>query len=241
MPSWPSSAMQPVDEAARRLARGVHHHDPAGVDHRGHRRDAAFGLGLAQVHQFQRTLQDVGVRILLEGHQHVGLFDHRCAQVVVRVEFGADHHLRPDDGAHALQQVALAVVVAVGDHRAVQAEQHHVHRQRGAQVGQQLVAQRLVGGARGGAAGLRGGDHAFQQRPARRPCRAAAPPTAGRRRSSCGRGAGRPCSSRAPGTSQPGGHRREGVGLGGQGGGEDAHGCAFVRGFADAAATAWPA
>ena len=148
--------------------------------------------------QFERALQDVGVRILLEGHQHVGLFDHRRAQVVVRVELGADHHLRPDDGAHALQQVALAVVVAVGDHRAVQAEQHHVHRQRGA-AGRPAV--RRAASRRRRAWWCRWAARRRPRLPAASspaPCHAAAPPTAGRRRSSCGPGAGRPCSSRAP-------------------------------------------
>ena len=161
------------------------------------RRDAAFVLGDAQVHQFQRAFQDVGVRVLLEGHQHVGVVHHRLAQVVVRVELGADHHLGPDDGAHALQQVAFAVVVAVGHHRAVQAEQHHVHRQA-RPAGRPAVLRAAPRRRRAW----------WCRWAARRPpclrsasspaaCRAAARPTAGRRRSSCTRGDRRPSSSRA--------------------------------------------
>ena len=66
----------------------------------------------------------------------------------VRIERAADHHVRPDDLAHALEKVALAIVIAVGDHRAVHPEQHHVDRQRGTQIRQQRIPQPLKGRAR---------------------------------------------------------------------------------------------
>ncbi len=91
------------------------------------------------------------------------LLHHRRCQVHVRVELGAHDHLGPHHGAHPGQHVAFAVVVALRHHRAVQAQQHHVHRQRAAQVGQQLVTQLLVGFARDGAAGLGARDHALDQ------------------------------------------------------------------------------
>ena len=157
---------QAVDVRAGRLARGVHRDDHLAVDHRGDRPDAAFDLRRAEIDQLERALEDVGVRIFLVGDQQVGALDHRRREVVVRIELGADDDLRADDGAHALQQVAFAIVVAVGDHRAVQAEQHHVDRQRRAQVGEQLVAQRFLGGARRRAARLGAGDHALDELPA---------------------------------------------------------------------------
>ena len=70
-----------------------------------------------------------------------------------------------DDLARAAQQVALAIVVAVGHHRAVQAEQRHVHGAGVAQVLQQLVAQRFIGVASGDAGRHGGGGQAFDQRP----------------------------------------------------------------------------
>ena len=87
--------------------------------------------------------------------------------MAVWIEFGTHRHVGADQGAHVLQQISFAVVIAIGDHSAVQAKQHHVHGQGCLQVGQQLVPQPLVGVARGDAAGLRGGDHALDQCPAR--------------------------------------------------------------------------
>ena len=55
-------------------------------------------------------------------------------EVAVRIELGGDQHTLADDRAHALQQIALAIVVALRDHRAVQAEDHRVDGQRGAQA-----------------------------------------------------------------------------------------------------------
>jgi hypothetical protein len=47
----------------------------------------------------------------------------------------------PDERPHAREQVAVAVVISVGDHRPVEAEQDHVDREGPLQVGEQLVAQ----------------------------------------------------------------------------------------------------
>jgi hypothetical protein len=133
--------LDPVDERTRRIARGVHRDQHLAVDGRTDQLDLAFDLRRAQVDQLVGALEDVGVRVLLERDQQVGVGQHRRRQVVVRIELGADHRLRADQRAHAGQQVALAVVVPVGDHRAVQAEHDHVDRQRRAQVAKQLVAQ----------------------------------------------------------------------------------------------------
>ncbi len=198
--------------------------DHLAVDHGSHGADLALHLGRAQVDQFQGALQHVGVRVFLEGDQHVGVLDHLRCQVAVRIKFRADHHLGPDDGAHALQQVAFAVIVAIGHHRAVQAEQHHVHGQRRAQVGQQFLAQGFVGMARGRAAGLRAGHHAFAQLPAAfLAAQPGGPQWAREERHLVGMLAGREVAAVLEGR-EAGGHRPEGIGFGGEGGTEDTHG-----------------
>ena len=61
------------------------------------------------------------------------------------VEFGANHNAGPNNGAHAGDEIAFAVVVTLSDHAAVKVERHDVHRPGGAQAIEQLVAQRFVG------------------------------------------------------------------------------------------------
>ena len=77
----------------------------------------------------------------------------------MRVELHADDAARADDRAHALDHVAFDVVVAVRDHRAVQAEQHAVQRQRGTHLAQDFVAHEFIVRAVGGA-GRAGGEAA---------------------------------------------------------------------------------
>ena len=72
----------------------------------------------------------------------------------MQVELGADRHLRPDDGADAGEQVAFGVVVALGDHGAVQVDQHGIDRQRLPQVVQDLVAEGFVDVPQGRGRGL---------------------------------------------------------------------------------------
>ena len=216
--------LETVDERAGRFARGVHRGDHLAVDHRRHRANPLLDDRRAQVDQLERALQHVGVRILLVGDQQVGALDHRRREVAVRVELGADDDAGADDGAHLLQQVALAVVVAVGDHRAVQAEQDHVDRQRGAQVGEQLLAQRLVAGARRRAARLRAGRQALDDVPALGlAAQPQGPERPGEIEHLVGMGAGRVVAAVAE-RRHAGGHGREGVGFGGDAAGENAHG-----------------
>ena len=120
----------------------------------------------------------MSVGVFLVADDEVGGFHHGRGQVAVRIQLRADHRVRADDLARAAQQIAFAIVVAVGHHRAVQAEQRHVHGAGVAQVLQQFVAQRFIGVARGDAGRHGGGGQAFDQRPvlplalARRPQRA---------------------------------------------------------------------
>ena len=142
----------------------------------------------------------------------------------MRVELGADHDVAADDGAHPLQQVALAVVVAVGDHRAVQAEQHHVDRQRRAQIGKQLLAQRLVASACRRAARLSAGNQAFDQVPARRlAAQARRPQRPGEIEHVVRVSAGWVVAAVAE-RGHSGRHRCEGIGFGGDAAAEHAHG-----------------
>ncbi|MNV75031.1 hypothetical protein D3C71_1682930 [compost metagenome] len=156
----------------------------------------------------------------------------------MRIQFGAHGHIRADQLAHAAQDVAFAIVIAIGDHGAVQAQQHHVHRQRGAQIRQQFIAQGLVGGARGDAARLRRCHQPFGQRP---PRFAALQARHIKRRAGEADGIGmrarRVIVALLKGR-KTGGHGREGVGLGAQAGAEDLHGCAPGQAGASAAAHA---
>ena len=51
-------------------------------------------------------------------------------EMAMRVELDADHAFGPDDRPGAFDDVAFDVVVAIGHHGAVQAEQQPVDRQR---------------------------------------------------------------------------------------------------------------
>jgi hypothetical protein len=122
------------------------------------------GIG-RQCDQLTCALDNVGVRIFLERDQEICVAHHLGAQMIMRIELRADHDVAADDLAHPAQQIALAVVVTVGDHRAVQAEQHHLYGQRALEIVEQFVAQALVDGAGGDAAGLRTGHKPLDQRP----------------------------------------------------------------------------
>jgi hypothetical protein len=89
---------------------------------------------------------DVGVRKFLVADHDVAVAHALQRHVAVRIVLDADHALGADDRARPLQQIAFDVVVAVRDHRAVQAEQHAVERQRRAQLRQHFVAHELVVG-----------------------------------------------------------------------------------------------
>ena len=67
-------------------------------------------------------LGHVDVRIGAVGDQRVGALEHRARHVRVQVEARDDRHARADGLAHAAQDLALAVVVGLHHHRAVQVE-----------------------------------------------------------------------------------------------------------------------
>src|SRR3954453_11434831 len=93
--------------------------------------------------------------------------------MAVGVEFDADHSLRTYERTHALEEVALAVVIPMSHHRAVQIEKTAVDRQRRLELPEDFVAHALVGITRGGTAGLCGVTGAFDQLEPVAPCRRA--------------------------------------------------------------------
>src|SRR5215813_8887620 len=74
----------------------------------------------------------------------------------MRIELDTDHGLWPHQRAHALDDVAFDVVVAMGHHGAVQAEEYAIDWQRRLELAQDLVAHELVVGTVGGAGGAGG-------------------------------------------------------------------------------------
>jgi hypothetical protein len=212
-----------LDVALHRLGGGVVAADHAAVEH-GHARAGAAGGGVGDERvELLGALAEVDVRVVLEAHERGGVGDHGVAEVAVRVELGADGRGGADDRAHAGEQVALAVVVAVGDHRAVEAEQDHVDGHGAGEVGEQLVAQGLVGGAHGRAGGLGERGEALEQLVA---ARAREPAEHRERGGEQLRVVGDAAAHEVAGgeAARAGGDRRERVGLGGEAGGEHPHG-----------------
>ena len=152
-----------VDEGAHQRQRGGIGADLPAVVHRHDRFDLLADRAQHQGQQVLGALDHVGVREFLVEDDDVGQLHALQRQVAVRVELDADHAVRADDGARALDHVALGVVVAVRHHRAVQAQQHAIERQRGLELGQDLVAHELVVGAVGGAGGAGGEAAALDQ------------------------------------------------------------------------------
>ena len=128
--------LQLVDEAAHRLARGVEDADHAAVPGRHHRPGAALDGAFHHGEQVVGALGHVDMRVFLEQHQGGRRRAASVADVAMQVELDADRHVRTDDLADMGQEVAFAVVVALGHHGAVHGQEHAVDRQGGLQVGQ---------------------------------------------------------------------------------------------------------
>jgi hypothetical protein len=134
-PFLPSIA-QLVDEAAHRLARGVEHADQLAVPGRHDGFGAAFDGAFHHGEEIVGALRHVDMRIFLEQHQRGGVAQGAFADVAMQVELDAHRHVGSDDLAHMGQQVAFAVVIALGHHGAVHGEQHAIDRHRRLEVGQ---------------------------------------------------------------------------------------------------------
>ena len=93
------------------------------------------------------AIDEVGMREFLEVDEEIRGCKALRRQVAVRVELGANEHIRSDDIAHAGEEIALGILVAVGDHGAVQTKHDSIDRKCCAQLVEDLVAQALIGQA----------------------------------------------------------------------------------------------
>ena len=159
----PFERRHPVDESTDRLAAGHEAVDHPAVPDRHGRPDLAPSGRQQQGHQLLGPLDEVGVRKFLVADEDVGRGQHRPGHVAVRIEGGTDRRLGAGERADAGEQVAFAVVIAMRDHRAVQAEGDRIHRQRLGELAQDLVAEALVGSSAGGSRRRRAGDRALDQ------------------------------------------------------------------------------
>src|SRR6266851_6640439 len=144
--------------------------------------------------------------------------------MAMRVELDADHRLGPDQRPHALDDVAFDVVIAMRYHGAVQAEKDAVDRQRRLELLQYLVAHELVIGAVGRSRRTRRKAAALYQGEILR--LGAVAGDVERRRAHQRRLVGMLAGAQEDAFLigfDAGRQRREGVGLGGDGGGEQAH------------------
>src|SRR5206468_11596872 len=110
----------PVDIAAQRLFGG-----PKGADHAavmdGHGRSRfSFGRICKQGEELMGAIEDVDMRIFLIGDERSGVAQHGIRYVAVKVELGSDRCALAYDRANPLEEVTLAIVIALGSHRAMQ-------------------------------------------------------------------------------------------------------------------------
>ena len=90
-------------------------------------------------------LGTVDVRVGAVADEAVGRLHHLRRDVGVVVEADGDRHVRADGGAHAAQQLALAVLERLADHGAVQVEVDGIDGQRLGEAADELAGDALVG------------------------------------------------------------------------------------------------
>ena len=189
----------------------AHQRQPPGLRHWP---QPAFQRAPDERHRVARALGVIGVRVLEAADRERGIGEHRRADVGVQVEQDGDRHRRSDAPANGAEQIALHVVAAFGDLRAVHEQEHRVDRHRAFEIGQDLVAERGVVAhvERGARARVR-----EQAGPHRHAGFAAQPhevAVAERVERRCGVGGGRARPVRLAGEAFGArGNRREGVGL----------------------------
>ncbi len=86
------------------------------------RLDVTFQGIERKVNHMLAALIKIRVRKFEERRENIEVFDTLRRQVTMRIEFAGNQNIRPDNGAHALQKITLAIVIALGDHGAMQAE-----------------------------------------------------------------------------------------------------------------------
>ena len=143
-----------IDQAAERLIWREIETDHAAVKEGHCRPGFPFGRVGDDIEQIGGAICDIGVRVLLIEDNGIGRVDHRLGHIAVKVELDADLDIRPDNPAYALDDVGLAVVVAVGHHGAVQAKQDDVDGQCLLQTFEEFISEAFVSGAGCYASGL---------------------------------------------------------------------------------------
>ena len=98
----------------------------------------------AHVEEFVGSIRWVDVRVFLERDDDVGACHQGAADAAVQVQFYTDHSLRTHQLADLGCQVPLAVVVTLGNHRTMLAEQHQIDRHGRLQIGENLASKSLV-------------------------------------------------------------------------------------------------
>ena len=206
-----------VHEAPQRLAGGGEEPDHAAIEGRDDRLHLALGGIGEDREEVEHPVHDVDVGVLLVADQRRRLLDHPIRHVRVEIELRSHGNLGTNQLAHAGQDVALAVVAAVGHHGAVEHQQHAVHGQGCLQIREKLVAQLLVEGLRRRPRRLREGEEPLRHLPS-----ALTPQLAQQRAGAPDRRRILLARIRAVNQHQvlphvrPRRHRGEGVGLGGQ-------------------------
>ena len=138
----------------------------AAIEHRHHGLDFAPCRAQREIDEILGAGEEIGVRKLLEQHDEVAGRDALFGKVAVQVVFRANHCLRADDLPRPGQQVALAILIAIGNHGPVQAEQSDIDGQGGPELVQDFIAQAFERRARDEAGGLGPGAGALDQREA---------------------------------------------------------------------------
>ncbi len=135
----------PVDKRAPgRLVRHEGRGQRPAVEHRHRGPDFAAPGPDREIDEILGAGEEVGVRELLEEHHDIAGGNALLGQVAMEVVFRAEDRVRADDGAGAGEEIALAILVAVGHHRAMQAEQSDIDRHRRPELAENLVAQAFV-------------------------------------------------------------------------------------------------
>ena len=68
------------------------------------------------------------MRVFLESNDRCCVIDHPGGQVAMRVNLQSDRNIFADNSPDMLQHVSLTIRVAIGNHGAVHAQRHSIHR-----------------------------------------------------------------------------------------------------------------
>ena len=133
-----------VDIAAHRLERRMIHGHHAAVIIPHDRPRFTCGCIRTDRKQLLGAFHHVHVRVFLVADDRGGVVQHLLCQVTMRVQLQPDCGIRPDDLTHTGHHVTLAVIITLGDHRAMHRHQNHIDRHRGPQVIQNVIAHGLI-------------------------------------------------------------------------------------------------